>query len=151
MRLGPWWPYAPYSLSWHIQEMGQGLRALLVAAQAAKPAKTQARIPSNDMRTSDGCMPGKTTGDLALTVNFKPFNADPDTFANNVSGTAGNFGFHKAGTDGAIPGTLAAGVGALGATAIGTAQTIDPGTPLCGPRDLAHRGRLRPTRAACWT
>ncbi|RUS59327.1 hypothetical protein EGN72_15440 [Pseudorhodobacter sp. E13] len=114
---------------------------------AAALSEVQGRIPTSDMptsgsatyagqaqvdlRKSDGSMPGKLTGDLKLEVAFKPANSDPDTFADNVTGTAGNFVLDKDGTDVAIPGTLTAGIGSLTAVATSTEQTLT-GIPVVG-------------------
>ncbi len=117
------------------------------ASFAANLSEAQGKIPTSDMRTSgtasytgqvqvdlrksDGSMPGKMTGDLDLTVAFQPANSDPDTFGDNVTGTAGNFVLDKDGTDVAIPGTLTAGIGELSAVAASTEQTIT-GVPVVG-------------------
>jgi hypothetical protein len=122
------------------------------ASFAANLQEAQGRIPTSDMQTSGtasfagqvqvdlrktgGGTPGKMTGDLNLDIDFKPANSDPDTFADNVRGTAGNFVLDKNGTDVAIPGTLTAGIGELSATATSTQQTIDPGIPGVAPVTL---------------
>lgn len=115
-------------------------------AYSTNLSNVQGRIPTSDMPVSgrasysgqvqvdisstapDGPN-GTMTGDLDLEIAFQPAGADPDTFGDNVSGTAGNFVLDDGSGRTAVGGTLTAGAGSLPAVAGATETTIDTGTP----------------------
>ena len=115
-------------------------------AYSANLRDVQGRVPTSDMPVSgtarysgqvqvdvssgaSGGPNGTLTGGLALEIDFQPANSDPDTFADNVSGTADNFVLDDASGRSAVGGTLTAGLGEVPAVATATESSIDTGTP----------------------